>query len=81
MHVPMQNEVWLIREGEKVGASESALLNMLNIQPFTYGLAIVMVYESGAIFEPRVLDITSDDLRNKLVQVRLIVLFVSEISS
>lgn len=67
----MQNEVHLIKEGEKVGASESALLGMLNIMPFTYGLAVIMVYESGAVYEPRVLDITPADLRNKLVQVTI----------
>lgn len=64
----VQNDVHLIKEGEKVGASEAALLNMLNIEPFSYGLHVEMVYDSGTVFEPRVLDITSADLRSKLVQ-------------
>ena len=38
------------------------LLNMLNISPFTYGLVICHVYDSGTIFDPAVLDITDDDL-------------------
>jgi large subunit ribosomal protein LP0 len=32
--------VHIIKKGEKVGASEAALLNMLNITPFSYGLVI-----------------------------------------
>ena len=32
----------LIKTGDKVGASEATLLNMLNISPFTYGLQIEM---------------------------------------
>lgn len=35
-----QNEVNLIKMGDKVGASEATLLNMLNISPFSYGLVI-----------------------------------------
>merc|ERR1711868_245985 len=31
-------DVKLIKEGDKVGMSDSTLLNMLNISPFTYGL-------------------------------------------
>ena len=30
----------LIKKGDKVGASEATLLNMLKISPFTYGLLI-----------------------------------------
>ena len=36
----LQNDVALIAEGDKVGASEATLLNMLNISPFSYGLAL-----------------------------------------
>lgn len=43
----MQNEVNLIKEGEKVGQSESTLLNMLQISPFTYGLIIEHGIYSG----------------------------------
>jgi len=32
--------VKLIKTGDKVGASEATLLNMLKISPFTYGLQI-----------------------------------------
>jgi len=61
--IEILNEVNLIKEGERVGQSESTLLNMLNISPFTYGLVIENVYDSGTIFSPAVLDITDDDIR------------------
>ena len=33
-----QSDIHLIKKGEKVGASEAALLGMLKIYPFSYGL-------------------------------------------
>lgn len=61
--IEITGEVHLLRPGDRVGASESALLNMLKISPFTYGLDIVQVYDSGSVFAPDVLDITEDDVR------------------
>jgi len=61
------NDIALIKKGEKVGASEAALLNMLNISPFHYGLQVKQVYDSGACFDPEILDIKPDDLRAKFV--------------
>jgi len=66
--IEILNDVSLIKKGEKVGASESALLNMLGIHPFSYGLVIRQVYDSGTIFEPSVLDMTTADLRMKFIQ-------------
>jgi len=66
--IEILSEVHIIKVGEKVGASESALLNMLGIQPFSYGLAVQQVYENGAIYLPEVLDITADDLRARFQQ-------------
>jgi len=65
--IEILNEVNLIKEGERVGSSESTLLNMLNISPFTYGLAIENVYDSGTIFSPAVLDITDDDVKKSFM--------------
>jgi len=62
------NDVHLIKVGEKVGASEAALLNMLNISPFSYGLLIRQVYDSGSCFDPAILDIKPADLRAKFSQ-------------
>lgn len=62
------NDVPLIKEGDKVGASEATLLNMLNISPFSYGLIIRQVYDAGSIFAPSILDIKPADLRAKFSQ-------------
>lgn len=61
------NDVHILKEGDKVGASEATLLNMLNISPFSYGLLVQMVYDSGTIFEPKILDIKPEDLREKFM--------------
>merc|ERR1711864_31510 len=59
------SDVALIKTGDKVGMSESTLLNMLKISPFTYGLIIQKVYDSGSVFDPEILDITDEDLLDK----------------
>jgi len=60
--IEIVNDVQLLKPGDKVGASEATLLNMLNISPFTYGLVVEQVYDQGTVFSPKVLDITDDDL-------------------
>lgn len=50
-----------------MGASEATLLNMLNISPFSYGLQVEQVYDSGTIFAPAILDIKPEDLREKFL--------------
>merc|ERR1719219_303987 len=62
------NKVLLLNEGEKVGASEATLLNMLNISPFSYGLVIEKVYDSGSCFDPAILDIKDEDIREKFIE-------------
>jgi len=66
--VEILNDVKLITENEKVGASEATLLNMLNISPFSYGLNIFQVYDSGTVFSPEVLDITEEDIRKRFME-------------
>jgi len=66
--IEILNDVSLIKKGEKVGASEAALLNMLGIFPFSYGLIIQHVYDSGTVFDPSVLDMTTADLRMKFIK-------------
>jgi len=58
-------DVPLIKTGDKVGMSESTLLNMLKISPFSYGLVLQKVYDSGSVFDPEILDITDEDLLSK----------------
>jgi len=66
--IEILTDVKLITEGDKVGASEATLLNMLKISPFFYGLQLRMVYDSGTCFNPAILDITDEDLRARFMQ-------------
>ncbi|KAI8866739.1 60S acidic ribosomal protein P0 [Ramicandelaber brevisporus] len=60
--IEITNEVHLIHKGNKVGASEATLLNMLNISPFTYGMSVVQIFADGNTFPPSVLDIEESEL-------------------
>merc|ERR1711862_674145 len=65
--IEITSDVHLITAGDKVGMSEATLLNMLKISPFTYGLVVKKVYEAGSVFEPAILDITDDDIKEKFM--------------
>ncbi|KFD51108.1 hypothetical protein M514_08008 [Trichuris suis] len=66
--IEILNDIHLIKANEKVGASEATLLNMLNIMPFSYGLVMKKVYDTGSIYDPSILDVTPEDLRDKVSQ-------------
>lgn len=54
--------VELLKKGDKVGNSEAVLLQKLDIKPFSYGIVLEAIYDSGSIFSPAVLDITDEIL-------------------
>ncbi|CAM9857007.1 unnamed protein product [Heterosigma akashiwo] len=59
--------VSLLSAGDKVGNSEAALLQKLDIKPFTYGLVIDSIYDNGSLFDAKVLDLTDADLQAKFM--------------
>lgn len=63
--IEMVNDTELIQEGDKVTASQAALLQKLSIMPFTYGVVLKSVYDNGSLFDAKVLDITDDVLAAK----------------
>jgi len=63
--VEIISDVNLVKTGQKVGTSEAALLQMLNIKPFKYGLKLNTVFEDGALYDASVLSITTEDVLNK----------------
>ncbi|SCW00050.1 LAFE_0B08350g1_1 [Lachancea fermentati] len=65
--IEIVSDVKVVEAGNKVGASEASLLNLLNISPFTYGLKIVQVYDNGQVFPSSILDITDDELVSHFV--------------
>ncbi|KAI4147009.1 MAG: hypothetical protein LQ341_001913 [Variospora aurantia] len=60
--IEITSDLKLVETGNKVGASEATLLNMLNISPFTYGMSVAQVYDEGQTFHPSVLDIEESQL-------------------
>jgi len=66
--IEILNEVHIIKKGEKVGASEATLLNMMGIFPFSYGLEVLNVYDNGSIYSPEVLDIKPADLLKRFLE-------------
>jgi len=60
--IEIVNRVHLVKKGEKVGPSEAALLNMLGVSPFTYGLSVRSIYDNGTVFNNDMLDIADEDL-------------------
>ncbi|CAN9091493.1 unnamed protein product [Alternaria alternata] len=60
--IEITSDLKLIEAGNKVGASEATLLNLLNISPFTYGMGIFQIYDNGQTFDASVLDIEESQL-------------------
>ncbi|KAH7124046.1 ribosomal protein L10-domain-containing protein [Dendryphion nanum] len=60
--IEITTDLKLIEAGNKVGASEATLLNLLNISPFTYGMGISQIYDHGQTFDASVLDIEESQL-------------------
>lgn len=52
----------IIFAGMKIEATHAALLDKLKIRPFSYKMHVKKVYEDGAIFNPEILDITTEDI-------------------
>lgn len=60
--IEITTDLKLVEAGNKVGASEATLLNMLNISPFTYGMGVSQIYDNGQTFHADVLDIEESQL-------------------
>jgi len=52
-------------KGRKIGSSEVALLQKMNIKPFQYGMEVVGAYDNGAILSKEVCAITPDQILGK----------------
>jgi len=63
--IEITNPVNLIKIGDKVGASQASLLQKLNIRPFSYGLSIDCIFDTGSQFSVDVLDIDEAQIIEK----------------
>ncbi|KAI0029343.1 60S acidic ribosomal protein P0 [Vararia minispora EC-137] len=65
--IEIVSDVKVVEAGSRVGPSEATLLNMLNISPFTYGMTVVQIFDSGNVFSPDVLDVSQDELLTRFM--------------
>jgi len=67
--VEILNDVKLCTEGKKVGGSEAALLQMLDMKPFTYGLKLTTCYDQDmGVFDAKMLKATQADVYKAFAQ-------------
>jgi large subunit ribosomal protein LP0 len=60
--IEIVSDVVFLKQGDKVTLSHVALLDKLNIRPFSYGFKVTDVYEDGNCYSASVLDMSQDDL-------------------
>lgn len=60
--INIESDVKIITEGDKVEANQTALLNKLGVEPFSYKLIPVHVYDNGNVYGPGVLNITTEKI-------------------
>lgn len=65
--IEIVSDVQVVTAGTRVGASEATLLNLLNISPFTYGMSVVQIFDSGNVFAPSVLDVSEKELLDRFM--------------
>jgi len=65
--IEIVSDVQVVTAGTRVGSSEATLLNMLNISPFTYGMSVVQIFDSGNVFTPDVLDVDEKELLDRFL--------------
>lgn len=66
--IEILTDVNLIKPGDRVTASQSTLLQKLNIKPFSYGLEMRQVYDNGSVYDASVLDIQDSDIIQKFLR-------------
>jgi len=54
----------VITQGLKIEGTQVQLLEKLKIRPFVYKMAVKKVYDDGAIYDAKILDISTQDIRN-----------------
>jgi len=66
--IEILNDIHLIKKGDRVGSSESALLQMLDVRPFEYGIVCVSVYDNGITYDASILDKKDSDTLGKFFE-------------
>jgi len=64
--VEISSRVHLVKTGDKVGQSEAALLDKLNIMPFSYRAEVKTVFDSGYVYPSSLLALGTNDVLQTL---------------
>merc|ERR1712078_392578 len=55
----------VITKGERITSTQAALLDKLKIYPFSYKMEVKKVLQDGSMFDPAVLDLSTDAILSK----------------
>jgi large subunit ribosomal protein LP0 len=66
--IEILNDVALLHKGDKVGASQATLLQMLNIKPFLYGCKVQTIYDNGQVIPPALFDMNDREVLDKVAR-------------
>jgi large subunit ribosomal protein LP0 len=55
-------DVHILKAGDKVDASQAALLQKMDLKPFSFGLQVKHVYDRGSLYHPDVLSIQNTEV-------------------
>jgi len=64
--IEITKEFRVCEKGKKIGNSEAAILQKLNIKPFSFGMEILYVYDNGSILTPDVFNLDPEALLGKI---------------
>lgn len=64
--IEIMSKTKILNKGQKIGASECALLDKLGIRPFLFEVEPKMVYDNGVVYSHNVLDIKKEEIIEKL---------------
>lgn len=63
--IEIVKEFKVCEKGKKIGNSEAAILQKLNIKPFSFGMEILFVYDDGAILTPDIFNVDTEQILGK----------------
>ncbi|MFC1752369.1 50S ribosomal protein L10 [Thermoproteota archaeon] len=66
--IAIKSDSVVVKEGEEIKPNVASILSRLSIKPMEIGLDITGIYEDGAIYERKILDIDEDEYINNVIQ-------------
>ena len=79
--VEIQTPVKIITKGQLIGNSEVLLLQKLNIIPFSHCFEIKLIFDNNLCIDPKILEISMNDIEEKIEQTRSKLKFLESLLS